>query len=155
MLTCLELDHKAKSQALFNPSWENGKSMDLNWQVEEIRFSDAIIYSQQTCGRSCSVQIRPKFNFSANMQRAVCNGKRITCITHLSSVLWKMVVAVSCFGAAFLQQGLRCLSSSTLRLIIRERKSFSGCKISGIGEEFHRQAGEETWTYNQNCNGNV
>uniref|UniRef100_A0A803JWW4 Transposase Tc1-like domain-containing protein n=1 Tax=Xenopus tropicalis TaxID=8364 RepID=A0A803JWW4_XENTR len=83
---------------------------------------------QQTCGRRCSGQMRPKWNFLPKMQNAMCGGKlTLHIILNTPSPLSNMVVA------AFMLWG--CLSSAGTGKLVRVDGKMDGAKYRAILEE--------------------
>uniref|UniRef100_A0AAX7UKG3 Transposase Tc1-like domain-containing protein n=1 Tax=Astatotilapia calliptera TaxID=8154 RepID=A0AAX7UKG3_ASTCA len=77
-----------------------------NHKKSRLQFTTSHVGTRQTCGRRCSGQMRPKWNFLAKMQNTMCGGKLTLHITlNTPSPLSYMVVAASCSGGASLQQG--------------------------------------------------
>ena len=79
--------------------------LKVNHKKSRLCLPQAMWETQQTCGRRCSSQMRPKLNFLASMQNAMCGGNPILPITlSTPSQQWNMVGVASCCGDASFQQ---------------------------------------------------
>uniref|UniRef100_A0A669E9Q2 Tc1-like transposase DDE domain-containing protein n=1 Tax=Oreochromis niloticus TaxID=8128 RepID=A0A669E9Q2_ORENI len=99
-----------------------------NHKKSRLQFATRHVGTQQTCGRRCSGQMRPKWNFLAKMQNAMCGGKTNT--AHHSE---HTIPTVKYGGGSIMLWG--CFSSAGTGKLVRVDGKMDGAKYRAILEE--------------------